>query len=59
MGLGKTLTMISLILKTYEAQKSQDEDSDTDDSFVDSNLNCINLLFTLQFTLSIKLFFNP
>jgi len=48
MGLGKTLTMISLILKTYEAQKSQDEDSDTDDSFVDSNLNCINLLITLH-----------
>lgn len=48
MGLGKTLTMISLVLKAYEAQKDQSENSDTDDSFEDSNLNCINLLFTLH-----------
>jgi len=56
MGLGKTLTMISLILKVYETQKNQSEDSETDDSFEDSNLNCINLL--IYFTLSIKLFYN-
>lgn len=48
MGLGKTLTMISLILKAYETKKDQSEDSDTDDSFEDSNHNCINLLFTLH-----------
>jgi len=42
MGLGKTLSMISLVLKAYEAQKDQDEDSETDDSFEDSNLNCIH-----------------
>jgi len=41
MGLGKTLSMISLILKAYEAHKDEDEDSETDDSFEDSNLNCI------------------
>ncbi|XP_050057902.1 transcription termination factor 2-like isoform X2 [Aphis gossypii] len=39
MGLGKTLTMISLILKAYETKKDQSEDSDTDDSFEDSNHN--------------------
>lgn len=43
MGLGKTLSMISLVLKAYEAQKDQEEDSEMDDSFEDSNLNCIHL----------------
>jgi len=43
MGLGKTLTMISLVLKASETQKDQEEDSDTDDSLEDSNLNCIHL----------------
>jgi len=43
MGLGKTLSMISLVLKAYEAQKDPEEDSEIDDSFEDSNLNCIHL----------------
>lgn len=40
MGLGKTLTMISLILKASEDQQDLDEDSDMDDSLENSNRNC-------------------
>lgn len=42
MGLGKTLTMISLILKVYETRKDQSEDSETDDSFEDSEDSNLN-----------------
>lgn len=37
MGLGKTLTMISLILKSIEMKKIENDDSDTDDKLKNHN----------------------
>lgn len=43
MGLGKTLTMISLILKDSEKEKIEEENSTTDDdSLDDSRTNSIH-----------------